>query len=508
MIASFRIRDDRPDLVTAQATALARQLPILYFILGTNSAIIAIGYYGKAPIVLALVIPAVLCTICVVRGLTWAFRKQTSARPTDVIVGQLRRLPFIGIIIALAFVAWAFALFPYGDDVMHMHLSFYVMATTLGCALCLMYLPAVSIMLIATVIVPWLAFDVMTGNTTLILIAINTLLVYGAVVYVLATYFKTFEAMVTGRSAQQAQHAEIARLHEQTIDVDAQRQRDRQADLEKIADAFRRSIEGVTNVLGQVSVHNARQSRDVADCSDLSLERLSRVRQAADGAEGAISSVVEATAAMCRSIDEIKARTGHALIISATVEARTLSADHAMGTLETTIGRIDSIATMIKMIAGQIDLIALNAAIEAARAGDSGRSFAVVASEIKILASRTAQAIDDIGRHVLDVKDASEAANASVGGMKTAFLDLQSITDSVTQALDIQTGVTDDIRGFVDIAVAEAATMRRNLSDMTTSAERTNASARAVLEQSEVLGTETDVLAREVSNFVGFIRAA
>src|SRR4051812_8732809 len=125
-----------------------------------------------------------------------------------------------------------------------------------------------------------------------------------------------------------------------------------------------------------------------------------------------------------------------------------------------TVGKLgdssQEIATVIKLINGiaeQTNLLALNATIEAARAGEAGKGFAVVASEVKELAQETARATEDISRRVEAIQADTAGAVEAISQISTVIGEINGFQATIAAAVEEQTATTNEMNRNV----AEAA---------------------------------------------------
>ena len=136
-----------------------------------------------------------------------------------------------------------------------------------------------------------------------------------------------------------------------------------------------------------------------------------------------------------------------------TLSSNVTQAVDAIDTLTKDTDRISSIIDVINGIAEQTNLLALNAAIEAARAGEAGRGFAVVADEVRTLASKTRQSTDEVTDMVNTIQSSTKSV---VTLMHNSQNNAENSSSNVTQATQ-QLALVKDAMGSISKRVADIA---------------------------------------------------
>ncbi len=261
-------------------------------------------------------------------------------------------------------------------------------------------------------------------------------------------------------------------------------------ELGELASHMNRFMEKLQRVIGDV-LSNA---SDVARTAE-ALQQVSGTSQrAADEQSQAITMVVTAVNELTMAIQEVAHNTsdtaqntrdasvttddGQGRIQEAVNQVKSLAdrvaqTAEAMSSLESQAKQVTSVIDVIRGVAEQTNLLALNAAIEAARAGEQGRGFAVVADEVRTLASRTQQSTEDIqtmlGQLQKGVQQAVASMNASanmsidavmsanqagesLAGIGSAVRKISDMTMQIASAVEEQSAVTSEIdRNLVQI---------------------------------------------------------
>jgi methyl-accepting chemotaxis protein len=250
-----------------------------------------------------------------------------------------------------------------------------------------------------------------------------------------------------------------------------------------LAEAAKSFEAGVKSAVGAVSNSAAtmqQTAHSLVDTADRTTEQ-----------SGAVSA---ATEQLDQSVNEIAQQICLASRVTESAVSEARNSEKLVESLLAAADKIGSVTKLISAIANQTNLLALNATIEAARAGDAGRGFAIVAAEVKSLATQTAHATEEITLQVKEVQESSRSTASAIQQITQVISEVSNISVSVSGAVEQQAAATREVSV--------------NINGVNQAAGHTGSASADLLQLADTVSRQVAGLGTRVDSFLRRINAA
>ena len=300
--------------------------------------------------------------------------------------------------------------------------------------------------------------------------------------------------------------SERLRAEQERLRADASAQR--KQDMNRLADDFEHAVGTIIETVSRAAGNLESSAGTLTATADRSQELARGVMMASGEASTNVQSVAAATEELSSSITEISRQVQTSARMAGEAVSQAQKTNARVGELAKAASSIGDIVALINGIAEQTNLLALNATIEAARAGEAGRGFAVVASEVKQLAEQTAKATGEISEQVGGMQAATSESVAAIEEIGSTISGLSEIASAIAASVEEQGTATQEISRNVQQAAHGTQKVSAGVTDVQRGASETGAASSEVLSAARSLAADSANLKQKVSAFLTSVRAA
>ncbi len=274
----------------------------------------------------------------------------------------------------------------------------------------------------------------------------------------------------------------------------------------EMADKFDQSVSQIIKTVAKAANGFGLQTEQLAVRAHENSERVQSISEAMAVSSKNVQTVAGASEEMSTSISEIAGQIDESNQCSRTAVAEVQKATHVIASLSQSSKAIGQIVGLIKDIAEQTNLLALNATIEAARAGEAGRGFAVVASEVKDLASQTGKATEEIADQINTIQNTISEAVVAIDHVDNTIDQLSRISSTIASAVEQQGAASQEISSSISTAAENSHEVTENAEALNELSHQNDEAAEFMSRSASDLETQVSNLSEQVDAFLESIR--
>lgn len=299
---------------------------------------------------------------------------------------------------------------------------------------------------------------------------------------------------------------ETERLRSEKIEREQQAAEEKRQATIKLADDLERSVKSVVNRVGHATEQMKDTATEMAQSTGVTVDRAGIVELASIEANTTAENVAKSAYDLSASIKKISEEITSARELTDIGKGKAEVTNETVQSLTEGVRKIGDVVRLIDDIAEQTNLLALNATIEAARAGEAGRGFAVVASEVKSLANQTAKATEDIRNQIEHIQMTTNKSVAEIEDVAELIIKISEMTDDVANAVGHQDRATQDISDNIRKTANGTQQVSLNIAEVNAAANQSLESSNSVVAVVDELQLQSSALGKELNQFLSTLR--
>lgn len=299
---------------------------------------------------------------------------------------------------------------------------------------------------------------------------------------------------------------EVQRLEQEKAAQEQKAQEEKKQSATDLANRFEQEVGAIVQSVQNAATNMNDMSSNLTIAIQEASKQSASVASASQETSTNVQTVASAAEEMSVSIREISSSIAETAAKAQQCSKSAELSQEQLQDLRAAVDEIDSVIQSINDVAEQTNLLALNATIEAARAGEAGKGFAVVASEVKSLANETHKMTEEISKKVETIKDTASHTIQSVTSIIEEINAVDEKTSSIAAAIEQQSSATGEISSSAAQAASGTSNVSQNIEEVQKATNESAESTEQLQSASHDLSSQASNLKTAVDGFLKSIR--
>ena len=286
--------------------------------------------------------------------------------------------------------------------------------------------------------------------------------------------------------------------------MDAERSRRLEGLIIDFQEKVQVSTGGLAGATGDLVERSDEMRRQSGQAREATQEMLPRVANTTLRVRGAAEEIARLT----QALDTINRRAQESTLVIRQSVTSTEKADSSAKLLASASESIGSVVQLIQEIAGQVNLLSLNATIESARAGEAGKGFAVVAAEVKNLADQTTKATERIAGLIENLQTSSADVLSVLDEIRGTVRNAETVVAGISSTMQQQRQTGEAVAKSMLEVASNVAAIQTSFTTVDTASAGADRSAGEMSQSVSNLRSQADALEQHIRVFMGDIQKA